>query len=171
MNLRQIISAGLIATCLCTGAAYAQTTSPTNVEIVVLNSTIAQLPKIIALVETLKAEGYTYIEIRRTLLGREKGLATGPMGVREIVMSTATNELMRDSTQSYNNTGAGSQLGSHPPFRQLQFRGLHRCQHRHQPLHRTHNPHPPLSAGIATLPAHISPSHLPTKAFANQERA
>jgi len=113
MKLKQIISAGLTATILSTGAVYAQTAAPASAQVVVINTAIAQLPKVIAMVESLKAEGYTYIEIRRTFLGRAKIVATGPMGVREIVMSTATNEIMRDSVRS--TTVNGVQTGMQPP--------------------------------------------------------
>ena len=113
MKLKQIISAGLTATILSTGAVYAQTAAPASAEVVVMNTAVAQLPKVIAVVEALKAEGFTYIEIRRTFLGRAKIVATGPMGVREIVMSTATNEILRDSVRSTIENGV--QTGMQPP--------------------------------------------------------
>ncbi len=115
MKLKHIISAGLTATILSTGAVYAQSAPQTNAEVVVMNSTIAALPKVTALVEALKAEGYTYIEIRRTFLGRAKIVASGPMGQREIVMSTATNELLRDSSWSNSTAHVGSETGMQPP--------------------------------------------------------
>ena len=116
MKLKSIISAGLTATILSTGAAYAQATAPASAEVVVMNTAIAQLPKVVNVVESLKAEGYTYIEIRRTFLGRAKIVATGPAGVREIVMSTNTNEIMRDSLRSnmVNGVQNATQSTSHP---------------------------------------------------------
>ena len=96
MKLTNLIAAGLTATLLGTGISYAQTT-PADVEVIVKNEMVAQMDEVMALVEELKAEGYTYIEIRRTMLGRAKVMAEGPDGTREIVLSTTTGEVMRDA--------------------------------------------------------------------------
>ncbi len=98
MKLNTFIAAGLTATLLSTSVSFAQTApaSPTDIQIVVKNEMIAQMPEVIALIESLKAEGFTFFEIRRTLLGRAKVMAEGPEGTREVVMSTATGEVMRD---------------------------------------------------------------------------
>jgi len=100
MKLSNLIAAGLTATLLATGASYAQTapTAPAEVQIMVKNQMAAQMPEVLALVNELKAQGYTYIEIRRSLLGRAIVKADGPNGTREVVISTSTGEVMRDAT-------------------------------------------------------------------------
>lgn len=103
MKLTQIIAAGLTATLLTTSAPFAQT-APAEVEVVVKNEMVAQMEEVMALVEEMKAAGYTQIEISRTLLGRAKIKAEGPDGTREVVVSTATGEVMRDMVHSAEHT-------------------------------------------------------------------
>jgi len=107
MKITHIIAAGLTATLLSTGMPYAQT----EAQVVIKNEMVAQMEDVIALVEALKAEGYTYIEIRRTMLGRAKIIAQGPDGDREIVLSTTTGEVMRDATHGTEHMGMGD--GNH----------------------------------------------------------
>ena len=48
------------------------------------------------IVQSLRREGYTRIEIGRTWLGRTRIIATGGPGRREIVVQPATGEVLRD---------------------------------------------------------------------------
>lgn len=48
------------------------------------------------IVQALRREGYTRIEISRTWLGRTRILASGGSGQREIVVQPATGEVLRD---------------------------------------------------------------------------
>ncbi len=113
MKLTQIIAAGLTATLLTTSAPFAQTV-PAEVQVIVTNETVAQMEEVMALVEELKAAGYTQIEIGRTMLGRAKVTAQGPDGTREVVMSTTTGEVMRDMMHGAEHTqDHGMTDGSH----------------------------------------------------------
>ncbi len=109
MKLTNLIAAGLTATLLSTGASYAQTApaAPAEVQVLVKNERIAQMQEVMALVEELKAQGFTYIEIRSTLLGRAKVMAYGADSMREIVMSSATGEVMRDVMREHDGSMAG----------------------------------------------------------------
>lgn len=48
------------------------------------------------IVQSLRREGYTRIEIGRTWLGRTRIIASGGPGRREIVVQPATGEVLRD---------------------------------------------------------------------------
>jgi hypothetical protein len=68
------------------------------------------------IVAELRAEGYTRIEIRRTLLGRTRITATSPIYDREIILNPATGVIMRDLLRvrsggggSSNNAGGSGQ--------------------------------------------------------------
>ncbi len=108
MKLKSLIAAGLTATLLGTGAVYAQATPATPAEamVTIKNEAMAAIPEVMAMVEALKAEGYTYIEIRSTLLGRAKILAYGADSMREVVMSAATGEVMRDVMREHDGSMA-----------------------------------------------------------------
>ncbi len=108
MKLSNLIAAGLTATLLATGASYAQTApaAPAEVQVMVKNQAAAQMPEVMALVEELKAQGFTYIEIRATLLGRAKVMAYGADSVREVVLSSATGEVMRDVMRAHDGSMA-----------------------------------------------------------------
>lgn len=45
----------------------------------------------------MQAEGYTQITLSRTLLGRRRIVATGPAGLREVVVHLSTDEVLRDA--------------------------------------------------------------------------
>lgn len=98
MKLTNLIAVGLTATLLGTGVSNAQTapTTPAEVQVVVKDQAAAQMPEVIALVDELKAQGFTTIEIRSTLLGRAKIMAYNADSLREIVLSSTTGEIMRD---------------------------------------------------------------------------
>ena len=44
----------------------------------------------------LSRQGFTSIEISRTLLGRDRVVATGPDGRREVIVNPRTGEILRD---------------------------------------------------------------------------
>jgi len=108
MKLSNLIAAGLTATLLATGASYAQTApaAPAQVQVMVKNQAAAQMPEVMALVEELKAQGFTYIEIRATLLGRAKVMAYSADSMREVVLSSATGEVMRDVMRAHDGSMA-----------------------------------------------------------------
>jgi len=113
MKLSNLIAAGLTATLLATSVSFAQTApaTPADIQIVVKNEMVAQMPEVIALIESLKAEGFTFFEIRRTLLGRAKVMAEGPNGTREVVMSTNTGEVMRDVMHNGDHMAGHGEMG------------------------------------------------------------
>ncbi len=103
MKLTPILAAGLAATLLTSGMSYAQTAPAA--EVVVMNEAIAQMPEVQALIEAMQAEGYTNIEVRRTMLGRAKITAEGPIGSRVVVLSSTTGEVMRDISHGADHVG------------------------------------------------------------------
>jgi hypothetical protein len=120
MKIKTLIAASLTATLLGTGFSYAQTAPvQPQAQVRVMNEAVAQMPEVQALIEELMAQGYTSIEIRRTLLGRAKITASGPAGTREVVMSTATGEVMRDMAhgaahgEGNQGMGEGNHEGGH----------------------------------------------------------
>lgn len=48
------------------------------------------------IVHQMGREGYTSIRVQRTWLGRERIVATGPAGTREVVLNPSTGEVLRD---------------------------------------------------------------------------
>ncbi len=108
MKLTNLIAAGLTATLLSTGVSYAQTTpaQPAEFTVTVKSDVIAQMPEVQALVADLKAQGFTYIEIRRTLLGRAKIMAYGADTMREIVLSSSTGEVLRNMVRAHDGSMA-----------------------------------------------------------------
>ena len=108
MKLTNLIAAGLTATLLSTGVAYAQTTpaTPAEVQVLVKNEAMALIPEVQAIVEALKAEGFTYIEIRRTMMGRAKVMAYGEDSMREVVLNPNTGEILRNIVREHDGSMA-----------------------------------------------------------------
>ena len=108
MKLTNLIAAGLTATLLSTGFAYAQTTpaTPAEVQVLVKNEAMALIPEVQAVVEALKAEGFTYIEIRRTMMGRAKVMAYGEDSMREVVLNPNTGEILRNIVREHDGSMA-----------------------------------------------------------------
>ncbi len=108
MKLTNLIAAGLTATLLSTGVAYAQTTptTPAEVQVLVKNEAMALIPEVQAVVEALKAEGFTYIEIRRTMMGRAKVMAYGEDSMREVVLNPNTGEILRNIVREHDGSMA-----------------------------------------------------------------
>ena len=63
------------------------------------------------IVQALRREGYTRIEISRTWLGRTRILASGGPGQREIVVQPATGEVLRDIESEEDDSGQGRGRG------------------------------------------------------------
>lgn len=87
MDRRSFITSGLVLT-LWTGTAWAQ--SGTD-----------------AITRQLKAQGYTSVEVSRTLLGRARIVAKRPGEQREIIVNPRTGEILRDYWQGNKNNGGG----------------------------------------------------------------
>ena len=102
MNTKKWIIAGLTAALMSTGAAYAQSTeAPATVRVIVANQGIMDMQAVKDLLQELAAEGYTYIEVGRTFLGRADIKAYNGEQMREIVMNATTGEIMRDMMQEH----------------------------------------------------------------------
>ena len=76
--------------------ASAQTTAVSNPQIVYQTASLANQQTVIDMVTGLKAAGFTYIEVRRTLLGRVRFIAYSGSALREIVINPTTGEVLRD---------------------------------------------------------------------------
>ncbi len=108
MKLNSLIVAGLTATLMSTSFAYAQTApaTPSEAMVSIINERMAQIPEVQAMVEELKAQGFTFIEIRGTMLGRAKIMAYGADSMREIVMNSNTGEVMRNIMREHDGSMA-----------------------------------------------------------------
>ena len=58
----------------------------------------------------LARQGYTSIEVSRTLLGRDRVVASGPEGRREVILNPRTGEILRDLWTPSGSGQAGSGL-------------------------------------------------------------
>ncbi|MCE8523091.1 hypothetical protein KBY30_19030 [Ruegeria pomeroyi] len=87
MDRRSFITSGLVLT-LWTGTAWAQSGTE-------------------AITRQLKAQGYTSVEVSRTLLGRARIVAKRPGEQREIIVNPRTGEILRDYWQGNRNNGGG----------------------------------------------------------------
>ena len=58
----------------------------------------------------LRDLGFEQIEVRRTLLGRTRIVASSPEGTREIIVSSNTDEILRDFWQATPGQSANSRL-------------------------------------------------------------
>lgn len=108
MKLNSLIVAGLTATLMSTSFAYAQTApvDPSEAMVSIINERMAQIPEVQAMVDALEAQGFTFIEIRGTMLGRAKILAYDADSMREIVMNANTGEVMRDIMREHDGSMA-----------------------------------------------------------------
>ena len=66
------------------------------VEMVIDAPEFANSQSVKYLIEDLKAEGFTYFEVKRTFLGRVRIVAMSAFEIREIIMNATTNEVLRD---------------------------------------------------------------------------
>lgn len=62
----------------------------------------------------LSRQGFTSIEISRTLLGRDRVVATGPDGRREVIVNPRTGEILRDLWTPSDSASGGSGLITTP---------------------------------------------------------
>lgn len=58
----------------------------------------------------LSRQGFTRVDITRTLLGRDRVVATGPEGRREVIVNPRTGEILRDLWTPSGNSQGGSGL-------------------------------------------------------------
>lgn len=84
----------------------------TVVEIVIEAPEIANSESVKALLEELKAEGFTYIEVKRTFLGRARIIAISATEIREIILNATTAEVLRDLAQGNSVPNPEDETGS-----------------------------------------------------------
>lgn len=117
--LTKTLIAAILTTLLLSSAASVAQTSDTStsalgaVEIVIEAPKLARLQSVKDVIEKLKAAGFTYIEIKRTFLGRVQIIAYSATEIREIILNGTTNEVLRDIdvTQNDTETHIGKALG------------------------------------------------------------
>lgn len=63
-----------------------------------------------AITDQLRDLGFEQIEVKRTLLGRTRIVASSPEGTREIIVSSNTDEILRDFWQAAPGQSANSRL-------------------------------------------------------------
>ncbi len=113
MRTKEFLVIALSAVTISAGGSFAQTVehSSETAEVVVIASSIAELQVVMDMIETLKAEGYTYFEIRRTFLGRARIIAYSATEMREIIINPNTHEILRDLVKENPGYSAGNSNG------------------------------------------------------------
>ncbi len=84
MNLKSIVMAGLVASTMVAGGAFAQTGNK------MVDEMIAQL----------RSQGFTQFQVGRTFFGRIRIDALSQNGAREVIMNRYTGEVLRDADMS-----------------------------------------------------------------------
>ena len=101
MRTKHLIATLLMTVMLSAGGASAQSSGDVRVraQVIVTAPSIARRQSVQDLVEDLQAAGFTYIEIRRTFLGRARIIAYSATEMREVVLNPTTGEVLRDLVQ------------------------------------------------------------------------
>jgi len=84
MNVKSIVMAGLVASAVMAGGAFAQTGNK------MVDEMIAQL----------RSQGFTQFQVGRTFFGRIRIDALSKTGAREVIMNRYTGEVLRDADMS-----------------------------------------------------------------------
>ena len=101
MRSGKLLATSMMAVMLSASGSFAQSSDIavnvlTSVQIVIEAPKIAIRQTVQDLVEELKVSGFTYIEIRRTFLGRARIIAYSATEMREVIMNPTTGEVLRD---------------------------------------------------------------------------
>lgn len=104
MRTRFVVATALATLMLTASVSTAQSSNMSSnvlagVEIVIEAPELANSQSVKDLIEALKAEGFTYFEVKRTFLGRARIIAISANETREIIMNATTNEVLRDLAQ------------------------------------------------------------------------
>lgn len=108
MNTRKWIIAGMSAALVATASSFAAEAASADVKVVATNQNVANHPKVHAIWEQLADDGYDYIKISRSMLGRAVIDAWDGAHMREIVVNMATGDIMQDATKAWQGYPAGS---------------------------------------------------------------
>ena len=104
MPARNLFLATAMAVMVTGGAAIAQSSyasvdGSNDATIIFEAPGLAMRQSVQDMVEDLTAAGFTYIEVRRTFLGRARFIAYTASEMREVVMNPTTGEVLRELTQ------------------------------------------------------------------------
>ncbi len=104
MRSGKLLATSMMAVMLSAGGSFAQSSGDgvdvlPRVQIVIEAPKIAILQTVQDLIDQLTADGFTYIEISRTFLGRAHIIAYSATEIREIVINPTTGEILRDFAQ------------------------------------------------------------------------
>ena len=94
MNVRTAVMAGLIASAVIAGGAFAQTGNK------MVDDMIAQL----------RNQGYTQFQVGRTFFGRIRIDALSKNGAREVIMNRYTGEVLRDADMTARRAEMASEM-------------------------------------------------------------
>ena len=101
MRTRFVVATALATLMLSASVSVAQSSDLSSdvlaaVEIIIDAPELANSQSVKELIEDLKAEGFTYFEVKRTFLGRVRIVAISAFEIREIIMNATTSEVLRD---------------------------------------------------------------------------
>lgn len=101
MHTRFVVATALATLMLSASVSVAQSSDLSGdvlaaVEIVIEAPELADTQSVKNLIEELKAEGFIYIGVNRTFLGRVRIVAISAFEIREIIMNATTSEVLRD---------------------------------------------------------------------------
>ena len=104
MRAKFVVATALATLMISAPASVAQSSDLSSdvlaaVEIVIDAPELANSQSVKDLIEELKAEGFTYIEVKRTFLGRARIIAISALEIREIILNATTREVLRDLAQ------------------------------------------------------------------------
>ena len=99
MHAKQWISASLTALLLATGSTG--TAMATQAQVVITSPDLAEMDGVRATYQRMIREGYQYIEVSRSMLGRAVLEAWDGAHKREVVINTTTGEILHDMTEAY----------------------------------------------------------------------
>lgn len=94
MNVRSVVMAGLVASTMMVGGAFAQTGNK------MIDDMIAQL----------RSQGYTQFQVGRTFFGRIRIDALSKTGAREVIMNRYTGEILRDADMTARRAEMASEM-------------------------------------------------------------
>ncbi len=101
MNAKKWIIAGMTAALFVTGGNFAAQAATADVKVVVTSPDLANMPKVRETWKQLAAEGYQYIKVSRSMLGRAVIYAWDGAKKREIVINMTSGDIMQDATEAY----------------------------------------------------------------------
>ena len=100
MKTKSFILAGVAALMVTTGVAYSGT-GATAAQVVITSAELAHDAAVKRVYNDLSQQGYAYIVVSKSMLGRAVVQAYDGAQRREVVINTATGEVIRDARATY----------------------------------------------------------------------